>query len=349
MTSTTIEAADSRPTLLRRERAGRWLGRGLLVLLVVWLLGNLALEPTRFADLTLAGLRTGSLFALIALGYTLVYGIIGLINFAHGDLFMLSSVVASVLLVNRLGADSSEPRSWLLAVPVLVAVMAFGAGVNAAADRLAFRRLRDAPRLAALIVAVGLSFVFQWFGLLLNGSGEHVFTSIIPRGGIAVGPVVIDWSTIVVTGVTVPLLLGLSRLVNGTRRGRAMRATAQDRDVATLMGVNVNATIAFTFAVGGALAGAAGVLHFATFGDTNYNLGFEYGLIAFTAAVLGGVGNLPGAVLGGYLIGLVQAYNDGLPLGLGQQWSQSVVFGLLILLMVFKPEGILGTRAVEKV
>jgi branched-chain amino acid transport system permease protein len=349
MTSTTIEAADSRPVLLRRERLGHWLGRVLLAVLVGWLLWNVVIDPVRFADLTLAGLRTGSLFALIALGYTLVYGIIGLINFAHGDLFMLSSVMASVLLVNRLGADTASARSWLLAVPVLLLVMAFGAGVNAAADRLAFRRLRDAPRLAALIVAVGLSFVFQWFGLLLNGSGEHVFTSIIPSGGVALGPVVLDWSTLVVTAVTVPLLLALSRLVNGTRRGRAMRATAQDRDVATLMGVNVNSTIAFTFAVGGALAGAAGVLHFATFGDTNYNLGFEYGLVAFTAAVLGGVGNLPGAVLGGYLIGLAQAYNDGLPLGLGQQWSQSVVFGLLILLMVFKPEGILGTRAVEKV
>ena len=349
MTSTTIEAADSRPVLLRRERIGRWAGSGLLVLLVGWLLWNLVLDPVRFVDLTLAGLRTGSLFALIALGYTLVYGIIGLINFAHGDLFMLSSVVASLLLVQRLGADSSSPRSWLLTIPVLLVVMAFGAGVNAAAERLTFRRLRSAPRLASLIVAVGLSFIFQWFGLLLNGSGEHVFTSIIPRGGIAVGPVVVDWSTLVVTGVTIPLLLVLSHLVTGTRRGRAMRATAQDRDVATLMGVNVNATIAFTFAVGGALAGAAGVLHFVTFGDTNYNLGFEYGLIAFTAAVLGGVGNLPGAVLGGYLIGLAQAYNDGLPLGLGQQWSQSVVFGLLILLMVFKPEGILGTRMVEKV
>ena len=349
MTTTAVEAADSRAVLLRRERAGRWLGRAMLGLLVVWLLWNLLLDPVRFADLTLAGLRTGSLFALIALGYTLVYGIIGLINFAHGDLFMLSSVVASLLLVGHLGADGPGLHSWLVSVPVLVVVMALAAGVNAAADRLAFRRLRDSPRLTALIVAVGLSFIYQWLGLELNGSGEHVFTSIIPRGGVAIGPVVVDWSTLVVTAVTVPLLLALRRLVNGTRRGRAMRATAQDREVATLMGVNVPSTIAFTFAVGGALAGAAGVLHFASFGDTNYNLGFEYGLVAFTAAVLGGVGNLPGAVLGGYLIGLAQAYNDGLPVALGQQWSQSVVFGLLILLMVFKPEGILGTRTVEKV
>ena len=349
MTVTTIEAADSRPVWRRRELFGRYAGRGLLAVLVIWLVVNLIAVPARFADLTLAGLRTGSLFALIALGYTLVYGIIGLINFAHGDLFMLSSVMASLILVGKFGAESATPRIWLLAIPVLVVVMVFGAVVNAASERLAFRRLRTAPRLASLIVAVGISFIFQWFGLLLNGSGEHVFSSIIPEGGIAVGPVVVDWSTIVVTGVTIPLLWGLSRLMTRTRRGRAMRAVSQDRDTATLMGVNVNSTIAFTFAVGGALAGAAGVLHFATYGDTNYNLGFEWGLIAFTAAVLGGVGNLAGAVLGGYLIGLIQAFNDGLPYGLGQQWSQSVVFGVLILLMVFRPEGILGTRTVDKV
>jgi branched-chain amino acid transport system permease protein len=209
--------------------------------------------------------------------------------------------------------------------------------------------LHSAPRLTALIAAVGLSFVFQWFGLRLNGSGQRIWPTIIPNGGIALGPVVLDWSTIVVSAVTLPLLLVLRWIVQGTRHGKAMRATAQDADVARLMGIDVNRTIGITFAIGGALAGAAGLLYFETFGNTNYIDGFQFGLVAFTAAVLGGVGDLVGAVIGGFLIGLIQAFNDGLTYSAGQQWSQSVVFVVLILVLVLKPEGLLGQRSVEKV
>lgn len=349
MTATGIEWADSRPVRRRRDRWGAYAGYALLAVLGIWLVVNAVAAPARFANLTVVGLRAGSLFALIALGYTLVYGIIGLINVSHGEVFMLSSVVASLILVKVFGAESPTVTHGLLVLLVMGVVMVLAGGLNASAERLAFRRLRRAPRLTGLVVAVGLSFIYQWLGLQLNGPGEHVFASIIPEGGIVLGPVVIDWSTIVTTAVTIPLLLGLSHVMTRTRRGKAMRAVAQDHEIATLMGVDVDATILLTFALGGALAGAAGVLHFATYGDTNYNLGFQYGLIGFTAAVLGGVGNLAGAVLGGYLIGVVQAYNDGLPFGLGQQWSQSVVFGLLILFLVFRPEGLLGERSIERV
>jgi branched-chain amino acid transport system permease protein len=231
----------------------------------------------------------------------------------------------------------------------LFVVMGLCALLNVTAERVAYRRLRRAPKLAPLITAVGISFIFQWFGLVLNGSAPKSWPKVIPDGGLVLGPVTIDWSTIIVIVVTVPLLLGLSYIVQRTRQGKAMRATAQDQDAARLMGINVDRTIAFVFALGGGMAGAAGLLYLETFGTTRYDAGFQLGLIAFTAAVLGGIGNLTGAVLGGVLIGLIQGFNDGLPYGFGQKWSQSVVFTILILLMVFKPEGILGKPTIEKV
>ncbi len=346
---TSAELADARPGRTRRDNAGRAVGVSLLLLLAGWLLWNLLAAPQQFLDVTVAGLRIGALYALIALGYTLIYGIIGLINIAHGDLFMLASVFSSILLGSWLMAETSEPRSWALMAAMLPVVMLLCAAISAATERVAYRRLREAPRLTSLVTAVGFSFVFQWFGLQLNGSGQRIWPTIIPNGGLVIGPVTVAWSTLVVTGVTLPLLLVLNLVVQRTRYGKAMRATAQDRDTARLMGIDIDRTISFTFAIGGALAGAAGLLYFESFGNTNYSDGFQFGLIAFTAAVLGGVGNLPGAVLGGFLIGLIQAFNDGLPHGLGQQWSQSVVFTVLILLMVFRPEGILGHPDIDKV
>jgi branched-chain amino acid transport system permease protein len=349
MAITAVEAAESRPAMLRKEKIERWLGILLLVGVTVWLIWNFLAGPTQFVNVAMAGLRLGAIYALIALGYTLVYGIIELINFAHGDLFMLGSVFSSIILVNWFGAQTGTLSGWGLMLVTLIIVMALCAALNVSAERVAYRRLRRAPKLAPLITAVGISFIFQWFGLFLNGSSQKNWTKVIPDGGLQIGPITIDWSTIVVIAVTVPLLLLLSWIVRQTRQGKAMRATAQDQDAARLMGINVDRTIAFTFALGGAMAGAAGLLYLETFGTTRYDAGFQLGLIAFTAAVLGGIGNLQGAVLGGVLIGLIQGFNDGLPYGLGQKWSQTVVFTVLILLMVFKPEGILGKPTIEKV
>ncbi len=349
MAITAVEAADSRPVLLRTEKLERGLGIALLVGVTIWLIWNFVAGPVQFVNVALAGLRIGAIYALIALGYTLVYGIIELINFAHGDLFMLGSVFSSIILVTWFGATTGSATGWALMFVTLIIVMAMCAGINVSAERVAYRRLRRAPKLAPLITAVGLSFIFQWFGLFLNGSSQKNWPKIIPEGGIVLGPVTVQWSTIVVLAVTAPLLLILSYIVQRTRQGKAMRATAQDQDAARLMGINVDRTISFTFALGGAMAGAAGLLYLETFGTTRFDAGFQLGLIAFTAAVLGGIGNLQGAVLGGILIGLIQAFNDGLPYGLGQKWSQTVVFTVLILLMVFKPEGILGKPTIEKV
>jgi branched-chain amino acid transport system permease protein len=209
--------------------------------------------------------------------------------------------------------------------------------------------LRNAPKLAPLITAVGMSFVLQWVGLRWVGSVPVNVNTVIPTTSYEFAGLTIAVKTIAIFAVTIPLLIVLAYIVDKSKRGRAMRATAQDKDASRLMGIDVNKTITFTFAIAGAAAGAAGIMWAQTVGTVAYNLGFQLGLIAFTSAVLGGVGNLYGAVLGGLIIGLIQSYNDGLPIGPGQRWSQTMVFTILILLMVYRPGGLLGQSAQEKV
>jgi branched-chain amino acid transport system permease protein len=194
-----------------------------------------------------------------------------------------------------------------------------------------------------------MSFLLNFIGLKWNGSTPRQWPTVIPNNDIYIGEVRINMVTILLFVVGVPLLLALNFVVEKTKSGKAMRATAQDKQAAALMGINVNKTIAFTFAIGGAMAGAAGLLYQQSIGTTNYNLGFQLGLIAFTSAVLGGIGNLWGAVVGALLIGIIQGLNDGLPIAFGQQWSQTVVFAILIIILVFKPAGLLGKVTTEKV
>lgn len=316
---------------------------------VFWLGFNLVNDPRAFIQVSINGLNNGLLYALIALGYTLVYGIIELINFAHGDLFMLSAVFSFALLTEFFGAKAPGVRNFALLLAVLLLTMLFGAAVNVTIERLAYRRLRNAPKLAPLITAVGMSFVLQWIGLKWIGSVPVNVNTVLPATRYEFGGIEIAFKTLVIFAITIPILIGFAFIVNKTRRGRAMRATAQDKDASRLMGINVNQTISFTFAIAGAAAGAAGIMWAQTIGTVSYNLGFQLGLIAFTSAVLGGVGNLYGAVLGGLLVGLIQAFNDGLALGLGQRWSQTMVFTILILLMVYRPGGLLGQSSQEKV
>jgi len=320
-----------------------------VTLLTLWIIANIIESPVQFSQAAIAGLRNGLIYALIALGYTLVYGIIELINFAHGDLFMLGAVFSSFFLTYWIGADQSNGFGWFAFGLCLVAVMIFGAVINVLIERFAYRKLRHAPRLSALITAVGISFILQFIGLKWNGSTPRQWPTIIPSGDIYIGEVRISLLTIQLFLIGFPLLLGLNYLVTNTKQGKAMRSVSQDKDASTLMGINVNKTIAFTFAIGGAMAGAAGLLYQQSVGTTNYNLGFQLGLIAFTSAVLGGIGNLWGAVTGGLLIGLIQGLNDGAPIGFGQVWSQTVVFVVLIVILVFKPAGILGKVTTEKV
>ena len=349
MTDTTLSSVALRPAAVARQVAMIVAAVLILIALCGWLIINFVHSPAQFLSAAVQGLNNGALYALIALGYTLVYGIIELINFAHGDLFMLGTVFSGFMLTNWFHQSSSNLVSWLLFAVTLVAVMAFCGGINVGIELFAYRRLRRAPRLAPLITAVGMSFILQFVGLRWNGSKPKQWPSVLPAGFFDIGGVKIYYSFLVIIAITAPILALLTWIVQSTRMGKAMRATAQDQDAARLMGINVNRVISFTFLVGGALAGAAGLMYQQVVGTTAYNLGYQLGLIAFTAAVLGGIGNLAGAVLGGILIGLIQGLNDGLPYSFGQQWSQTVVFTILILVLVFRPTGLLGQSTGEKV
>ncbi len=325
------------------------LGVVLVVLVFLWLVVNLVREPADFYGLFLFGLTNGAIYGLVALGYSLVYGILELINFAHGDVFMLGGMfVASMTASWGLAGESGLLLLGAILL-MLVIVMAACAAINAAIELVAYRRLRHAPRLAPLITAIGMSFILQNIALAKWGARPRSVDDILPRGDMfTIGGVSYTWDKFIVLAVTVPVLLALIWLVQQTRQGKAMRATAQDRDASAMMGINVNRTISFTFLLAGALAGTAGLLYALYHTNVRFDEGFRLGLIAFTAAVLGGIGNLPGAVLGGLLIGMVESFNNGLGWHTpGSDWTQSIIFSILILILVFRPEGLLGERTPE--
>jgi len=302
------------------------------------------------------GLTTGAIYALIALGYTMVYGIIELINFAHGDIFMIGSFV-SIAIFGLLGiGQNSQPTGWWL-VTVLV-ITCLGAMLACAVlgvvmELIAYRPLRNSPRLAPLISAIGVSLILEDVGKLWKGINYVTFPQIFPGKDITLGPITISTVDILVIVVAVILMVGLQWMVTSTRIGRAMRAVAQDREAAALMGVNVNQIISITFFIGAALAGAAGFIYGLKFGETIFFIGFQLGLVAFTAAVLGGIGNLVGAMLGGLVIGLVESFSNLIPPSIlphgGSPWHLAIVFAILILILVFRPSGLLGQRVAEKV
>ena len=334
-----------------RPRWGTVFGLILLGLLAVWLVANFIKDPSEFLTVFLIGVTLGALYGLIALGYTLVYGILELINFAHGDLFMLCGMVSATFMMEVFDLQGGRPLYVLIPslLAILVIAMAFGAATNTTIELIAYRRLRGAPRLAPLITAVAMSFILQGIGLVWKGARPVAPQDVVSDATIFNwGGVSYTWNKLVVLIVTAPVLVVLIWLVQRTRQGKAMRAVAQDGQAAAMMGINVNRTISFTFALGGALAGVAGLLFMLYPGQMRFDTGFQIGLIAFTAAVLGGIGNLAGAVAGGMVIGLIQAFNEGLTIGApGPQWTQSLVFSILILILVFRPEGLLGERTPE--
>ena len=323
----------------------------LLATLILALAVNFVKAPSYFFTISFIGLTNGAVYALVALGYTLVYGILELINFAHGDVFMLGGMFSATMLLTVFHLKTgSSASSWIPAVLLSLAVAMIACGlINAAIERVAYRPLRNAPRLAPLITAIGMSFILEDVAIGWKGPGYTAIPNVLPSGHVfSVSGVTYAWNKLIVVVITVPVLIALVWLVQKTRQGKAMRATAQDRDAAAMMGINVNRTISFTFLIAGALAGAGGLLYALYFGQVRYDTGFQLGLIAFTAAVLGGIGNLPGAVLGALCIGFIQAYNEGLTHYMpGSDWTQSIVFSILILILVFRPEGLLGERTPE--
>jgi branched-chain amino acid transport system permease protein len=348
-----VAADASAPTLSARiPRPGLISGLGLVFvgLLLFWLVVNAVRTPSDFFEVFLIGITTGCVYALVALGYTLVYGILELINFAHGDVFMLGGMFTITYATSLFGLHHGQ---GIVIVPIVFATLLLSmlscGLLNAAIEFVAYRPLRGAPRLAPLITAIGVSFIIEDVGLAWKGPNYVTAPDVFPHTKVfSIGGVDYTWNKLIVVLITVPVLLVLLYLVQKTRQGKAMRATAQDKDAAAMMGINVNRTISFTFVIAGALAGAAGLLYSLYVTTVRFDQGFQLGLIAFTAAVLGGIGNLPGAVFGAVLIGLIQSFNEGLNWHApGSDWTQSIVFSILILILVFRPEGLLGERTPE--
>jgi len=293
------------------------------------------------------GIATGGMYALIALGYTMVYGIIELINFAHGDVYTMGSFFSLAILgLLPLAAVTSGPLLILIAIGVIILAALLCGITGVLIERLAYRRLRNAPRLAPLITAIGVSLILENIMQLWRGTSPVPFPQFLPNTEHTLGGITFNDNEVLVVVVSVLCMAALNYFVYRTKLGKAMRATAQDRDAAQLMGININSTIAWTFFIGSALAGVAGFVSGIYYGTTFFLNGYQAGLKAFTAAVLGGIGNITGAMLGGFLIGIVEALTAQF---LGNQWTEVVVFSILILILVLRPSGLLGQQVPEKV
>ena len=293
----------------------------------------------------------GSIYALIALGYTMVYGILKLLNFAHGDVFMIGAYIGLGVLHLFGGAADPAISIWLVILLMVLAAMVGCAVVGVTIERFAYRPLRTAPRIAPLISALGVSFFLQYSVQLLIGAQHKTYDTFLMDGGrlfesvITWGPLDVSLLRLIVIVGTAVLMFILWMIVSRTRMGKAMRATAVDRDAAAMMGIDVDRVIVFTFVLGSALAGAGGVL-FAMRSDIYPQMGFIVGLAGFVAAVIGGIGSVPGAMLGGYLLGLIESVTQTY---ITTQWSNLVIFSVLIVFMLVRPQGLLGRPEIRKV
>ena len=295
------------------------------------------------------GLTTGALYALVALGFSMVYGVLKLLNFAHGDLYMIGAYVGFFVIQWFGGAANiGIPVPLLLAIMFLLAAGVSG-GLGVAIERFAYRPLRDAPRIAPLITAIGISFFLENAVLLLFGAQYRIYNTpefISLSSGIKIGSVTIDTVQIMVLVLSAALMAGLQLLVNRTTWGKQVRAVAADREAAEMLGINVNFTISMTFFLGSALAGVAGVMGGLLFNQVTNTIGFIIGLKAFTAAVVGGIGSLPGAMLGGLLLGVAESFITGY---ISSTYTNLFVFALLIVVMLVRPSGLLGQAQLQKV
>ena len=295
------------------------------------------------------GLTTGFLYALIALGYTMVYGVLKLLNFAHGDVYMIGAYIG-YFVIQWFGG----PTSLSIPVPLLVAIAFLIAGLGCGVlgvgiERFAYRPLRDAPRIAPLITALGVSFILENSMLLLFGGFTKSYDTeafISPTAGIHIDGAVIDPVQITIFVVSIVMMYGLMRLVDRTTLGKSMRAVASDREAAEMLGINVDRVISYTFFIGSAMAGVAGVMSGLAFNQISATIGFLAGLKAFTAAVVGGIGSIPGAMIGGLFIGLCEAFAASY---ISTKYTDLIVFGILIVTMLVRPTGIFGRPALQKV
>ena len=299
-----------------------------------------------FLQTLVYGVAGGSLYALIALGYTMVYGIVELINFAHADVVTFGGFIGLTLMpIFSLREGASGPLVLLFLVAILVITMGVCGLLNITIERVAYRPLRNAPRVSPLITAAGMSFVLEGLMFLWKGPTNNHFPDLLPAGSIDLLGATIRIKDGLVVLLAVVLVVMLDRFVTGSKLGKAMRATAQDRDAASLMGIDINRTISATFFIGAVLAGAGGIAYGLYFGNIAFDLGFATGLIAFTAAVLGGIGNIRGAALGGLCIGVFEALWNSY---FSSAWTQIMIFVILTLVLLFRPSGLLGMRVPDR-
>ena len=353
-------ASDAGPTIGARVRGVAGLANrafpAIIVAVLVLMIGLVAARSggtTAGAEVR-EGLTIGAVYALIAVGYTMVYGIIELINFAHGDVFTLSAFYAIILAefqpfgLNLNALATSGPLGFFAALAILMPLTMIAAGLTGMLiERVAYRRLRSAPRLAPLITAVGVSFIIEGFLFATQGS-TNVRTgkaNWLPGNAFTAGGVVVSWHDLFVFFSALVLMFLLQAFVRTTRLGKAMRATAQDRDAALLNGVNINRTISATFFIGSALAAAGAIIYSVKDDLVVWNLGFRFGIIAFTCAVLGGIGNIVGAGVGAFLIELIQVFGGQL---IGSAWDNAIIFAMLIIVLVVRPVGLLGMRVADR-
>jgi len=295
------------------------------------------------------GITTGALYALVALGFSMVYGVLKLLNFAHGDLYMIGAYIGFFVIQWFGGSTALTIPVPLLLVIMFVLAAGLVGGLGVAIERFAYRPLRDAPRIAPLITAIGISFFLENSALLLFGAQPRIYNTpnfISFSSGIQIGSVTIDSVQILVLVLGVILMIGLQQVVNRTRLGKQMRAVAVDREAAEMMGINVNFTISATFFLGSALAGIAGVMGGLLFNQVTATIGFIVGLKAFTASVVGGIGSLPGAMLGGLLIGVAESFITGY---ISSTYTNLLVFALLIVVLLVRPSGLFGRAQLQKV
>jgi branched-chain amino acid transport system permease protein len=340
---------------LRRTRATlqaslvtRLVGLAVIALVIVYLLPRIVgLGPNYFVRIMVVGVALGSVYALIAIGYTMVYGIVELINFAHGDVFTLGAFI-SLPLLNTPVWSLTEAKGGtagiiLPLIAVFLITMLITGVINVGIERVAYRPLRNAPRLAPLITAVGVSFILEGAMYLWKGAVNLHYPDLLPLNRFFSGTM--SAKDLIVIFTSVILVAALALFVNQTKLGKAMRATAQDRDAARLMGINIDRTISATFFIGAVLAAAGGIVYGLYINNVSNTLGFPIGLVAFTAAVFGGIGNIPGAALGGLAIGVIRALSDGY---IDPEWTDIVTFAILILVLTLRPTGLLGMRVPEK-
>jgi branched-chain amino acid transport system permease protein len=336
-----------------------WVLRAVIIILVIW--GTIATiidnpyTPGQWIDLIIFGIAQGSMYALIAIGYTLVYGVLFMINFAHGEFFMSGIMTATVFVATPLAATGFMNRQPLISL-LLIAVVAMVVSMSIAVltERIAYRPLRKAPRLVPLITAIGASFFWQYYFRGLFGSQVIPFpVPDVMKGTISILGLEILKTQLTVIVVTIIMLIGLNFFIIRTRTGKSIRAVAEDKDTAALMGIDVDRAITITFATGASMAGIAGLLYALVFTQVHFFMGFFPGLKAFTAAVLGGIGSIPGAAVGGLFLGLIESVGPSLFLqGLGipapHQLKDVIAFVMLVLVLIFRPQGILGERLTEK-